>query len=81
MHGSKLFNCLPQGLRNMTGVNIDAFKGALDKFLQSVPDEPQIPGYTAMRRAPSNSILEMKTFCVPAFQDAEATGRRPELSP
>ena len=38
------------------------FKGLLDKFLASVPDEPLIRGYTAYRRADTNSLLDMVRF-------------------
>ena len=59
IHGPRLFNVLPANIRNTTECPVDTFKRKLDKFLRSVPDEPQITGYTAMRRADSNSILEM----------------------
>ena len=35
------------------------FKAALDTYLRTIPDEPQIVGYTASRRAESNSLLDM----------------------
>ena len=35
------------------------FKLHLDRFLATVPDEPQVRGYTAMRRAESNSLLHI----------------------
>ena len=38
------------------------FKVLLDKFLASVPDEPLIRGYTAYRRADTNSLLDMVRF-------------------
>jgi hypothetical protein len=44
----------------MTNCTVDSFKSELDKYLSSIPDEPQIPGYTCCRRAESNSILHMK---------------------
>ena len=62
IHGTKLFNALPKHVRDITNVNIEAFKTALDALLKTIPDEPLIPGYTACRRAGSNSILEMKDF-------------------
>jgi len=34
-------------------------KRQLDKFLATVPGEPQILGYTAQRRAETNSLLDM----------------------
>ena len=59
VRGQKLFNILPKYLREMTGCSKDAFKAALDRYLSTVPDEPQIQGYTSMRRADSNSLLDM----------------------
>ena len=59
VHGSRLFNVLPQYLRNMTNVELPEFKKKLDEFLATVPDEPQSPGYTGFRRAESNSLLHM----------------------
>ena len=38
---------------------MDSFKRRLDRYLSTIPDEPQIPGYTAQRRAESNSLLDM----------------------
>ena len=54
-----LFNSLPREIRNITCCKVEAFKTALDRYLRLVPDEPQIPGYTAQRRAESNSLLDM----------------------
>ena len=59
IHGPQLFNVLPKWIRNITGVSVDKFKDKLDEFLQTIPDEPQIIGYTAIRRADSNSIIDM----------------------
>ena len=61
IHGSKLFNALPKYLRDTTGCSVDKFKKRLDWYLKHVPDEPLIPGYTAYRRADSNSLLDMIT--------------------
>ena len=57
--GQKLFNILPPHIRNITGCTVESFKRRLDSFLGTVSDEPQIPGYTAQRRAESNSLLDM----------------------
>ena len=57
--GPQLFNILPSEIRNLGNCSVEIFKRALDKFLDKVPDEPQIPGYTAMRRADSNSLVDM----------------------
>ena len=57
--GPRLFNILPVELRNLKNISVKAFKRTLDRYLATVPDEPLIPGYTAMRRADSNSLLDM----------------------
>ena len=59
IRGPRLFNTLPAHIRNLSGCSVDAFKHKLDRYLSTVPDEPQIQGYTAMRRAESNSLLHM----------------------
>ena len=41
------------------GRKVDVFKGHLDRYLMSVPDEPLIRGYEKYRRAESNSLLNM----------------------
>ncbi len=50
---------VPKYLRELTNVKIDVFKQVLDKFLQKVLDEQQLPGYTAHRRVSSNSLIDM----------------------
>ena len=57
--GPQLFNILPAELRNLNNCSVEIFKRALDRFLTNIPDEPLIPGYTAMRRADSNSLVDM----------------------
>ena len=57
--GPRLFNSLPSSLRNLTGVCHTDFKKELDKFLLTVADEPLVSGYTACRKAESNSLLHM----------------------
>ena len=59
IQGAKLFNILPKEIRDMRNVPLQKFKGALDMYLKQIPDEPQITGYTACRRASSNSLIEM----------------------
>ena len=59
VRGPQLFNTLPAELRNLTNCPVESFKRALDRFLTDIPDEPQIPGYTSMRRADSNSLVDM----------------------
>jgi len=58
----QLFNSLPSHIRNLTSCSVDKFKSQLDKYLHTIPDEPQITGYTAFRRAKTNSIIEMRNF-------------------
>lgn len=60
IHAAQLFNSLPEDIRNLTGCSIEVFKSQLDGYLRTIPDEPQITGYTASRRASSNSILHMR---------------------
>ena len=55
--GPRIFNSLPKHLRNFTGGMVDNFKHRLDVYLQNIPDEPLIPGYTAFRTVNSNSII------------------------
>ena len=40
--GPGLFNNLPQNIRNLTNCELTTFKGALDKFLLTLPDQPLI---------------------------------------
>ena len=50
---------LPIEVRNVTCCSVEDFKCILDRYLQTVPDEPQIPGYISQRRADTNSLLDM----------------------
>ena len=59
IRGPQLFNILPAEIRDLRNCSVEIFKRALDRFLVDVPDEPLIPGYTAIRRAYSNSHLDM----------------------
>ena len=53
--GCRLFNLLPNHIRSMKGISVDQFKGALDTFLSTVPDQPTIGGVG--RAAETNSLL------------------------
>lgn len=59
--GPRLFNSLPIQLRNFTDGTVMDFKRNLDRYLQSLPDEPLIPGYTSFRTIDSNSIVDWST--------------------
>ena len=63
VNGPNLFNALPSHIRNMTNVGLPTFKAALDKYLKTVADEPLSKGYTACRRAASNSLIHMIPAC------------------
>ena len=63
VHGLQLFNALPRKVRDLHNCSKEKFKSTLDSYLKLIPDEPQIPGYTATRRASSNSIMDMKKLC------------------
>ena len=63
--GPRLFNVLPVNIRNISGYTVETFKLHLDRFLATVPDGPQVRGYTAMRRAESNSLLHMAQLAGP----------------
>ena len=62
INGAKFFICIPKKIRNMKDCPKENFKNALDKYLKLIPDEPQIPGYTAERR--TNSNIEQYDACV-----------------
>ena len=62
VRGQNFFNILPKDLRNVKGCRKETFKSALDKYLCTIPDEPHIQGYVQMRRADSNSLLDMVKF-------------------
>ena len=51
----RLFNAIPGEIRNKTGIETDQFKKELDRWLNGVPDEPEIDGCRA--RTNSNSIV------------------------
>ena len=59
VNGAQLFNILPEHIRNLTNVELSVFKEKLDKFLRTIPDQPQSPGYVGSRQAESNSLLHM----------------------
>ena len=63
--GPRLFNALPVNICNISGCTVETFKLHLDRFLATVPDEPQVRGYTVMRRAESKSLLHMAQLAGP----------------
>ena len=63
--GPRIFNSLPQSVRNITDCDVDTFKTQLDRYLALVPDEPLIPGYTRYRSSHSNSLLDRPQMLAP----------------
>jgi len=59
MSATRLWNILPYSLRNLPFTSVDKFKRHLDNFLETIPDEPQIPSLKRQCRTNSNSILAM----------------------
>ena len=45
IRGPRLFNSIPKYLREKSGVKVESFKRALDKYLATLSDEPPVPGY------------------------------------
>ena len=59
-----LFNCLPESLRNTSSdTPMPTIKRALDKFLNTVTDEPVLNGYCRSNDAASNSIVHQVVRC------------------
>ena len=62
VHGPQLFNALPNSVRNTTKCSVDDFKMKLDKFLETIPDEPNVggltPGASTLEARASNSIVD-----------------------
>ena len=57
--GPSLYNSLPKYLRDIESVKTEKFKFELDKFLELIPDDPQMPNYVTA--SGSNSILDQLT--------------------
>ena len=56
VHGARIFNLLPQHLRDENSGDYALFKNHLDLFLETVPDQPTTPGLS--RAAGSNSLVD-----------------------
>ena len=54
--GAKLFNLLPQEVRNLENVTVDMLKSNLDFWPGTVPDHPTLP--RRQRAAAANSLLD-----------------------
>ena len=63
VHGAKMFNILPQHIRDTTKCKVEVFKEKLDLFISRIPDEPKIGNLTPAccdqnTTAPSNSLVD-----------------------
>ena len=54
----RVFNCIPSDIRNITGVQTEAFKVKLDRWLRGVPDLPRCGRYSRWVAAESNGIQD-----------------------
>ena len=54
--GANMFNMLPPDIRNLNSDKVEIFKRKLDKFLQSIEDQPTI--FEEGRAAQSNCLLD-----------------------
>ena len=79
-YGARLFNCLPKEIRNITKTSVDSIKHSLDKFLQTVANEPKVTDYTQFRQAPSNSLLE-QISCMKIQESHQRVSTRSGPSP
>ena len=57
--GPRFYNSLPKYLRDIESVKTEKFKFELDKFLDTIPDQPKMPNYVTA--SVSNSILDQLT--------------------
>ena len=55
----RLYNSLPKYLRDIESVKTEKFKFELDKFLDTIPDQPKMPNYVTASGI--NSILDQLT--------------------
>ena len=63
VHGARLFNSLPQHIRDASKCDILEFKEKLDLFLSKIPDQPKIGNLIPAccdqnTLAPSNSLVD-----------------------
>ena len=58
----RLFNVLPQNVRNISGITTNTFKDHLDEWLKGIPDTPRIDGYGAEVPTESNNIYHQSHY-------------------
>ena len=62
VHGARLFNLLPRHIRDISYGTVDQFKYQLDSWLETIPDQPTIPGL--QRAAQTNSLMDQAAYAV-----------------
>ena len=60
INGPRVFNSLPLHLRNMSDCSVTTFKGAVDKYLALVPDQPRVKKMIPHCAHSSNSLTSMR---------------------
>ena len=80
LRGPRLFNSLPQDLREYSGT-VESFKNKLDKFLQKVLDQPVLPHY--YQTESDNSLISQRRLMNNGTADGgtgnpQSGGRRAE---
>ena len=61
--GPQLYNLLPPELRQFQEIevpsqsNVDQFKKNLDRYLENIPDQPDVPDLNHFRAAKTNSLI------------------------
>ena len=58
----RLFNCIPEHIRNITGSSTEYFKKKLDEWLKGVPDQPKCGAYAGRCVGRNNSIVVQRTM-------------------
>ena len=58
--GPRLFNKMPQCIRDISGCSTTEFKKKLDDVLKMYPDQPRLQGMGAFSSSTSNSLLDVK---------------------
>jgi len=69
--GHHLFNSLPQNIRNLTECDVTTFKEALDKFLQTKPDQPLLHILTQLGVCDTSSVDDWVSRLMSAGVDTE----------
>ena len=57
--GPRLYNPLPKYLRDIESVKTEKFSFELDKFLDTIPDQPKMPNYVTHQEAIASSTSSL----------------------